>query len=303
VFLHHQEQSQFATLGGFMNSPLSNRSLLSSLGLASVFALASGCTLRANSTELGVAEAQLVSDDQESASSDDDLEDVLDQPLSGSDPAEPGAPSEALQAQAASEPLVDIKLRARRHFQPEGCLTTTIEGLVATHVFNNCTGPRGLRTFNGTVVSTWSLEVGKASVIHRATDFKINGATISGSRAVSYTKAGRVFTKTRVGDWSGTTASGKEIKHQADFISVYDANTGCVLRNGSASSSVGARSFSRKVEGLEVCGLVRGRCPKAGKVTLTRGDKSLTIEFSGGRDVDISLPNGRSASRQISCIE
>jgi hypothetical protein len=283
-----------------MKSYLSFTSLFA---LASLTSLVGGCSLRASTIELGVAEAQLVTDDQQSASSDDDLESGLDEPLSGADPAQPSAPSEALNAATPSDRLADVRSRARKHFQPEGCVATTVEGPVATHVFSNCTGPRGLRTFNGTVVSTWSFESGKASVAHAATDFKINGATISGTRTVSYTKAGSVFTKTRVGNWAGLTEDGTAISHRADFVSVYDASTGCMVRNGTASSSVGARALSRQVENLEVCGIVRQKCPKAGKVTLVRAGKSVIVEFSGTRAVEITLPNGSVASKQIACVE
>jgi hypothetical protein len=276
--------------------------VLSAASLLLLSSVVSGCALRSSTGELGLTEQQLVSDEQESTRADDDLESGLDEPLSGSDPMRPEAPESALNDSASSARMADLKDRARRHFQPEGCLTTTLDGLVATHVFNNCTGPNGLRTFNGTIVSTWAFEPTKASVSHRATDFKINGASISGSREVSYSKDGVVYTKVRVGDWSGTTAEGQAIRHQANFVSVYDANARCVVRNGSASSSLGARSFSRKVEGLEICG-TRLRCPKAGTVTLARADKSIAVEFSGTRTVEITLPSGRSVSRQVSCIE
>lgn len=271
------------------------------LVLASLF-VAAGCTAKSSSssTELGVADQLLVADDQEASDTDDDAESGIDESLSGADPLDPQTPAEGSDA----ERLDKIRKNPGRFFQPAGCITTTIAGNVATHVFVNCTGPHGMKTFNGTVTSTWTFGAGTASVTHAATDFHINGNTISGSRIVSYSKAGSVYTKVRTGAWSGETAKGKAITHTANFTVTYDAATKCVTRNGTATSSVGARDFSRTVTNYERCGVFYRGCPKAGgKITLKRNDRTLVIDFEGGQDVQITLPGGNQVDRQLVCLD
>lgn len=276
------------------------KSNLVALSLVSLV-LGAGCSLRAQSDgELGTTDQLLVADEQESTDSDDTLEVGVDEPLSGSDAAKPAEPGDALDERGRIE---RVRGGAAKHFQPEGCLTSSVEGRVVTHVFNNCTSLRGLKKLNGTVVSTWSFEPGKAKVVHAAMDFNIDGAVISGSRSVEYSKVGSVYTKHRVGSWSGATASGKPITHDADFVTSFDTSTGCAVRNGEASSSVGKREFSRKVEGLERCGQQFRGCPDAGKITIARAGRSLQIEFLGGRNAEVTLPSGSVVSKQMACVE
>lgn len=76
------------------------------------------------------------------------------------------------------------------------------------HVFSRCSGRGGTTFYNGTIKSTWTASSGSTSVKHDATDFVVKGprvsVTLSGSREVTYTRAGAVVTKKRIGSWTGT---------------------------------------------------------------------------------------------------
>lgn len=267
---------------------------------------ATGCAAKTNETSdegnLGTSEAQLVADDQEADDTDSNLETGVDEPLSGATEADPGTPADGA---TDAELLEKVKANAGKFFKPAGCITTTIDGNTATHVFKGCTGPYGLASFNGTVVSTYVRADGKLTITHEAQGFAINGATISGSRTVVYTRSGTTITKTRTGNWSGTTAKGKPISHQANFVTTYDASTKCITRDGSAQTSVGGREHERSITDYKRCGVGSLGCPESGEIVLSKtksGDTmSLTIDFLGGTAFSVTGPNGKSITLQLVC--
>jgi hypothetical protein len=251
---------------------------------------------------LGSSADQLVSDNDEATEADSDLESGIDDPLSGSTPADPGTPADGA---TDADLMAKVKTNPGLFFRPAGCLTTTVSGNVATHVFNDCTGPYGLVHFNGTVVSTFVRGSGSLTITHEATDFHVNGATVSGTRVVVYSVSGTVISKHRTGDWSGTTAKGNAISHKADFTSTYDVASKCVTRDGSASTSIGGREFSISVTGYKRCGVGNLGCPESGEVVLERtkaGDSaSVTVDFIGNGMVQITGPNGGQITRRMLC--
>ncbi|MBS2015983.1 MAG: hypothetical protein JST00_24080 [Deltaproteobacteria bacterium] len=269
-------------------------------------AVATGCSSNNDDTSgegnLASSESLLVADNDDVEEQDEDMEAGLEEPLSGAATTDPGTPAEG----ASDADLMDkVRTNPGRWYQPAGCITTTVAGNVATHVFKDCTGPAGLRTFNGTVVSTWTRGGGAITVVHEANDFKINGATISGKRTVVYTKSGSVVTRKRTGAWTGTTKNGKAFTHDASFTATWDPSTKCITRDGTASTSVANREFSRTVAGYKRCGVGTLGCPEAGTITLsrTKGDNtaSVTVEFLGGREVRVTGSAGRSRVGRLIC--
>ena len=282
-----------------------NAKLLSVVGVVGVFLVGCGARNKDASDEtLGESELQLQADANEADDVEEATESALEEGTSGAPASDPGAtPDPATDAELQEK----VRTNVGRFFQPAGCITTTWNANVATHVFTSCTGPYGMATFDGTVTSTYVREVGKLTVTHEATNFAINGATVSGKRTVVYTRSGTVITRTRTGNWTGTTAKGNPISHAASFVATYDTAARCITRDGSATTSIGGRSFSRSIEGFKRCGIGSLGCPESGTIVLTRtnasGSASLTIEFEGGRDVTITRPNGTEVQRQLACRE
>jgi hypothetical protein len=280
---------------------LVNIALVSATLLAIVTA---GCKTNDDDTDdaLGTSEAQLVEDDAEAAEADDDLEGDLDEPLSGATEEDPGTP-----ADGATDDEVMEKARTNpgRFFKPAGCIVSTRDGAKIKHVFSKCRGPFNQAEFNGTITSTYLRETGKLTVTHVADGFTANGAAITGTRVVVYTRAGSVITKTRTGAWSGTTAKGKPVSHDASFVTTYDGATKCITRDGSAQTTIGGRSFERTVDGYKRCGVGRGGCPESGTIALrrTKSGESLgvSIEFLGGVRFRVTRPNGTQVTRLLLC--
>ena len=251
---------------------------------------------------LGTSESLLIEDDSEASEADDELEAGIDEPLSGGSEADPGTLAEGT---SDDDALEKVRTNAGKFFQPAGCIVSTRTGNKIEHVFTKCTGPYGLKEFNGTITSTYVRADGKLTITHEATGFTINGASISGSRVVVYTKSGAVITKTRTGNWTGTTAKGKPISHQASFVTTYDAASKCATRDGSAQTTIGGRAFERVVTGYKRCGIGKGGCPDSGSIVLSRtkgGETaSVTLTFPGGAKVTVTRPNGRQITRPLLC--
>ncbi len=94
----------------------------------------------------GLTDDQLaaVQDGLDSIDTDGTIVDQVEVTLSGNvDPTQ--APDAAASASV---------LAAQARLSP-GCITSTVEANVVTHVLSGCTGPRG-RMLSGTIVSTWA---------------------------------------------------------------------------------------------------------------------------------------------------
>lgn len=283
---------------------LANMALVSTMAVLGLVAV--GCASKSDGTgeALGTSESLLVEDGTEADDADEGMESGVEEPLSGADPTDPGTPAEGADDEAL---FAKIKTNPGKFFQPAGCITTTLVANVATHVFKDCSGPYGLVNFNGTVTSTYVRGSGTLTITHEANGFKANGAAISGKRVVTYSKSGSVVTKHRTGSWSGTTKKGKAFTHEADFTVTWDAAAKCITRDGSAQTTIAARTVSHSIDGFKRCGIGNLGCPESGKITLerTRGDRSVSvsIEFLGGRDYTVTGPNGRTVRRQLVCKE
>lgn len=256
-----------------------------------------GCRDRSKTDTEGLdaAAAALVSDNDDADDSEAELEVGIEEPLSGA--AAGGELDLSADEGGAAE---KARTNAGVFFQPAGCIVSTRAANVVTHVFTACTGPYGLTSFNGTVVSTWSKTATGLQVAHVAKGFRINGATVDHAVTIAYSKASGVYTRTRKGSSSGTTAAGKAITHSADYVTTYDATTRCIRRDGGGQTSIGGASFSRSISGFERCGVGLGGCPKSGKLTLTRPKLDVSLSFPGGPRVDITV-NGKKFQRALVC--
>ncbi len=240
----------------------------------------------------------LVSDNGELETTDESAEVGIEESLSGALPSDPAAPVDpSMTAEDAAE---KSRLNAGLFFKPAGCIVSTRAANVVTHVFTNCTGPYGMRSFNGTVTSTWTKLATGPQVVHATKGFKIDGATIDHTVTIQYSRAGDVITRTRKGVLTGTTAKGNAIKHNADYVVTYDTGSKCITRNGSSTSSIGAREWSRSIKGYERCGIGLGGCPNGGTVTLDSPKRDVSLSFPGGAFVDITV-DGKKLRRPLFC--
>ena len=286
---------------------LSRPALVSSALILSL-AVLPACTAKtgtADEENLGTSEELLTADDSEAAAPDDSSEAEEEATSGGADLSEAAAGIDP--SVSESDQIAKVKLNAGRFFQPAGCIASTVAGNVVTHVFTGCTGPGG-RTYDGTVVATWSRADGVISVQRVARGFRIDGATDDRRVNVSYSREDGVFKRVRTVDMSGTTGKGKALSRQASWTMTWDPSTKCVTRDGSSVTRIGGREHSTSVVGYKRCGVGYFGCPDAGKITLNRkagkgSDKDITIviEFVGGQRMSVEVPGGKKIERTMAC--
>jgi len=277
-------------------------------------AFAAGCSSSSKNSNsdgsLGASEDALSADNDESQEAEDNAEDGIEDGLSGASETDPGTPADGADVDAID---AKIKTNPGLYFKPAGCIVSTrVSPGVWNHVFTNCTGPKGRVTYNGTVKSTWTVSASQLEVKHEATDFSAKGprvtVTFSGSRDVTYTRAGTTITKHRVGSWTGTITKNADASksapwsHAADFTSTWDSASKCYTRDGHADNSIGERTFGRKVTGFKVCGGLFA-CPDSGELEIDRKDGTvkITVTFLGGQDVEITGPRGNTVKAKLFC--
>ena len=265
-------------------------------------------TASGDATDISTSENALSTDNDSSQEAEDGAEQAEDG-LSGAAPTDPGTP-----ATAASLTDIDAKIKTNPglFFMPAGCIVSTrVAAGDWKHVFTNCTGPAGKRTYNGTIESVWSLPAGGGlQVVHTATNFVIAGpnvtATISGARTVTYTIAAPTITKHRVGTWTGTleknaTQASEAWTHNANFTSTWNETTKCYTRDGEVDNTVGTDSFGRTVTGYKVCGGSIFACPEAGQLEIDRKDGTvkITVTFLGDGNYDIEGAKAKKVERKL----
>lgn len=248
-------------------------------------------------------ESALVSDNDDASDTEDGVETGIEEGLSGSAPDDPStAPDPATPMTTLADSL---RANAPRFFTPAGCLTIVVSGNTATATFDHCTGPWRKHTYDGVVVTTWTASPGKLVVTHHAAGFRLDGATLDHDATIESTRSGDLVTRHRSGTTVGKTRLGRAIDRSFDFTAVWDGAARCISRDGVASTTVGARSFDATVTGYRRCGVGSLGCPESGTITLSASGPlrtlTLSIEFPGGREVNITRPNGEEVTRELVC--
>ena len=240
-----------------------------------------GCAGRGEDDEAGLdaATLALVADNDELQSAEQDLEGGLEQPLSGA-PSESEPVDTSSEEAAASAAWSNVGV----YFQPAGCITSTRDGAVVTHVFDDCTGPHGRVHLTGTVTSTWSRAETGVSVVHATEGFQINGATVDHTVSISYGHEAGVYTAHRVGATTGVTGGGRAIVHSAEYTTTWDPDMRCVTRDGSSETTIGEREFG---------------CPNAGTITLTSPRLNVELTFGGAGSYDLIVNDHTFSDRQL----
>jgi hypothetical protein len=279
------------------------RASLSLVALSFLALSAAACAGKNGGTDtsgLDSESAALVSDNSEVDETEGTVEGGLEDTLSGAT----ALPSDGGEIDLSAADVTLIAESARKNpgifFEPAGCITSTREGNVVTHVFTGCTGPYGLTSFDGTVTSTWTKIAGGFQVVHATKGFHVDGAIVDHTVTITYTKASGIYTRTRKGSLTGTTAKGRAITHSADYVTTWDPGSRCITRNGSSETTIGLREMSRSITGYERCGVGLFGCPKSGTIELKRPRASVTLTFPGGPSVDIVV-NGHELHRDLVC--
>ena len=190
-------------------------------------------------------------------------------------------------------------------FLPDTCRTSTRAANVVTFTFNNCRYA-GYTQITGSLEAKYSSMAGALFIeVKSIAPFTLQTfnkrlepvnvtLTLTSNVTVRFVTGGKQF------NWDTNytaTAGSATLTHTASYVSTRtttEATTCVTLEGGAETTFPGGRGVQGDVVGYRRCGDSRA-CPDAGgKVTFTSATdstKTITIEFLGGRNVRVTVPN------------
>jgi hypothetical protein len=181
---------------------------------------------------------------------------------------------------------------------PSTCHSATINGTTVTYTFTDCTGPRGLVHFSGTLVVDYSIDVNGIHAHATGNGVTANGATLDVDATATYTVANgtKSLSVTTMGNATGP--NGTVFTRNGDYTVTWTAT--CFTLDGSWMTTVGNATSSTTVTGLSRC---LGKCPASGG-TISHtflNNVTLTITFDGSATAQWSTSNGKSGTVNLLC--
>jgi hypothetical protein len=188
-----------------------------------------------------------------------------------------------------------IQMRAPTRFSPAGCATATRSGSTVTLVFAGCTGPRGLRTVDGTITVNAMAAPSGIAITATGTDVQIGQATIDLDSMATYSVANGTASLVVSTTSSGVGPLGREITHDGDYTVTWTAT--CVAIEGAWSTEAGDLRRSTTAD-LMRC---QDECPSGNVTRNTFNNRVITLTFDGTSTATWSTSAGRSGTFQLSC--
>lgn len=271
---------------------LSRSALAFSLVLAGA---AVGCAnLGEESTD--AATLELASDGNEAVTASDQATiDMTDATFDVSGAADATLVADALVKAAGDSVVASCRTRAKDPNDPSTVIITL------TH----CTGRFGNRDVSGTVIVHFTMATG--GVIHadfHSENLTANGKPASHTATADITVSGTTRTIAWQGAWERINDKGLTVTHTSDLTIVVDTATRCRTRNGTAVTNVGAREITTEITDLQVCRDESGTpgCPTGEVVhTNTANGKTLSVQFDGSNQAEVTTPKGLTFEKAMTC--
>ncbi len=279
------------------------RSLRRSRGARSIGAgafVAAALACGPSSVEPAIALAQ---DGSDLISQEGDVE-VLTFALVGTVGSGIGLANEPLdgRSRSGSVGLAGIGDGAPAFFFPRGCLTTSSDEVLrqVTYVFDQCSGPYGLRKLKGTVKARYASEAQKLVLHVSASEMRLGRATLTIEADATIVASGadrKVQWSARL---SGQSARARAIERSITKNLSFATGQSCVWGGGKSTGQVAGVEVEVEYEDLKRC---RGACPEPGgriRVKDVHGAISLEITFDG-TDVGMVTGNGKTSTVALVC--
>ncbi len=185
-----------------------------------------------------------------------------------------------------------IAAAAGPRFQPAGCAVGTSSGNTVTVTYTGCTGPRGLRSVDGTLTLELRLGAGGAIVADAsATDFQIGEAVLDIASTATYTP-GNLAVSTAS---QGVGPLGRSFEHAGDYTVAWTST--CVTVDGAWSTSSGDAARSTTADVMRCI----DECPTGSISRTTVGGRVITIELDGTDTARWTSSAGRSGTFPLAC--
>jgi len=179
-------------------------------------------------------------------------------------------------------------------FQPNGCVTTSINGFVVTLTFAGCTSTRGVVDVTGTFVIDVQAVNGTTINTHiTATTLQIGGANVDVDATCTYI-ATTNHQLSLLGTFRGNGPLGHQIEHTSTFTTAWDAT--CATVDGQWSTTT-AGMANLDIE-LTRC---MNKCP-TGLVNRERSAETLAVIYDGTTTATWSV-GGRMGTFALDCVQ
>ncbi|MEO8704763.1 MAG: hypothetical protein ABI867_32200 [Kofleriaceae bacterium] len=189
-----------------------------------------------------------------------------------------------------------IAARAPERYAPSGCVTVTQAQTTVTLAFAGCTGPRGLRRLDGTLVLAVSAGAGGAVIVEAsATDFQIGASTLAIAATATYSVEGATASLAVQTTSSGVGPLGYAIEHDGDYVTTWDGS--CVSIDGAWSTQRGDLSRSTTAEVTRCL----EQCPEGTVTRTTIDDRVIELTFDGTTTARWSTSRGATGSFPLAC--
>jgi len=199
----------------------------------------------------------------------------------------------AISADAAASVIAS---RAAQRYNPAGCVIVTQNGLTVTLEFAGCTGPRGLRQLDGTLVLDVSAGAGGSIVVAAsAADFHIGLSTLDIAATATDTGSGATQSLDVGPHTAGVGGLGFDLEHDGDYTVTWDTN--CVTLDGAWSTERGDASRSTTAD-ITRC---VGQCPVGTVTRHTVRDRQVEVTFDGTATASWTSSSGRSGTFGLAC--
>lgn len=196
-----------------------------------------------------------------------------------------------------SDVVAAINTRLTTRFTPAGCATATAAGGTLTVAFAGCTGPRGLRSVNGTLLLTvTAATASEIALTAKAERFQIGAAELSLDASARYAVSGATASLTVDSRSGGTGPFGHALEHTGQYVATWDGE--CASIDGAWSTALDGRLRSMDVD-LRRCvascatGTVTRTTRDGRVINLTLDGTSATWTSSTGRTGTLPLRCGR----------
>lgn len=208
----------------------------------------------------------------------------------------------------SQEPDQAAEAVASEQWWPSGCATrakdSTNPAVVHVHL-QDCTGPFGMRKHTGDITVVFSKTAG--GLLHAqatSSNMTVNGKAVSWSGAADVVVSGTTRTVDYNGAWTRENARGETVSHTSDITIVIDTATQCRTANGTSVTLVGDRKIDSTIKDYKMCKTAEGfdGCP-TGTITHSNAaaDKTLTIQFDGSSQAQVTGPKGNTVGVGLVC--
>jgi len=188
-----------------------------------------------------------------------------------------------------------IAMRAPTRFIPAGCATATRSGASVTLVFNDCTGPRGLRRVDGTITVNAMAASSGIAITATGADVQIGQATIDFDTMATYSVANGAASLVVSTTSSGVGPLGRDIAHDGDYTVTWTST--CVAIEGEWSTEAGDLRRSTTADLMRCL----DECPNGNITRNTFNNRTIEVTFDGTSTAKWSTSAGRSGTFQLAC--